>query len=293
MKSGKSAGGSRVSRISGRGMESWPLPGKPNSLSFPSRETTSNYIHKMEVHAHTHTARKKWTHYLWEFLMLFLAVFCGFLAEYQLEHKVEKDRELQFIKSMITDLQDDGGQLQSVILEEREGIRQLDTLISLLNDPGLAKLQGDRLYFVARVGPRTQPFANNSRTFDQLRNSGGFRLIRKTEASNHIMGYYAEIAPIRLLEDNYNHEFDNFKHIAARILDPVIFRRQEGPGGQILRSDDNPALRTYDSELLKELAFHVVQMNGSRRSRLAMLEHLKLTSENLLKTLRDNYRLKS
>ena len=37
----------------------------------------------MEVHAHTHTERKKWTHYLWEFLMLFLAVFCGFLAENQ------------------------------------------------------------------------------------------------------------------------------------------------------------------------------------------------------------------
>ena len=28
----------------------------------------------MEVHAHTHTERKQWTHYLWEFLMLFLAV---------------------------------------------------------------------------------------------------------------------------------------------------------------------------------------------------------------------------
>ena len=43
----------------------------------------------MEVHAHTHTSRKKWTHYFWEFLMLFLAVFCGFLAEYQLEHIIE------------------------------------------------------------------------------------------------------------------------------------------------------------------------------------------------------------
>ena len=46
----------------------------------------------MEVHHHahlasgeTHTSRKKWTHYLWEFLMLFLAVFCGFLAENQRE----------------------------------------------------------------------------------------------------------------------------------------------------------------------------------------------------------------
>ena len=58
----------------------------------------------MEVHAHTHTAQKKWTHYLWEFLMLFLAVFCGFLAEYQLEHKIEKDRERQYVKALLSDL---------------------------------------------------------------------------------------------------------------------------------------------------------------------------------------------
>jgi hypothetical protein len=47
----------------------------------------------MEVHAHlasgethTHTPRKKWTHYSWEFLMSFLAAFGGFLAENQREH---------------------------------------------------------------------------------------------------------------------------------------------------------------------------------------------------------------
>lgn len=33
----------------------------------------------MEVHAHSHTERKKWTHYLWEFLMLFLAVFSVYM----------------------------------------------------------------------------------------------------------------------------------------------------------------------------------------------------------------------
>ena len=54
----------------------------------------------MEVHAHTHTARKKWTHYFWEFLMLFIAVFCGFLAENQREHMVEHQREKQFMLSL-------------------------------------------------------------------------------------------------------------------------------------------------------------------------------------------------
>ncbi|MEO6219239.1 MAG: hypothetical protein ABIO81_02345, partial [Ginsengibacter sp.] len=69
----------------------------------------------MEIHAHTHTPRKKWTHYFWEFLMLFLAVFCGFLAEYQLEHKIEKDREKQFIRSLAYDIKADTASLSNNI----------------------------------------------------------------------------------------------------------------------------------------------------------------------------------
>ena len=128
----------------------------------------------MEVHAHT--PRKKWTHYFWEFLMLFLAVFCGFLAEYQLEHKIEKDREKQFIKSLVADLQDDIKNLDAMIGFEQQGVAKLDTLINFLTNPALAKQNGDQLYYAARLGPRSQPFANNSRTFDQLKYSGGFAL---------------------------------------------------------------------------------------------------------------------
>jgi hypothetical protein len=221
----------------------------------------------MEVHAHTHTSRKKWTHYFWEFLMLFLAVFCGFLAEYQLEHKIEKDREKQFITSLAADLQDDIKKLDVVITFEHHGVAQLDTLIYLLNSPDMAKQKGDQLYYTARVGPRSNPFANNSRTFDQLKYSGGFRLIRNAGTSNKIMEYYNLFAPIRLLEDNYNHEFDNFKHVAAKILDPAILRKQEGADGEIQLGNYNPSLITYDGAMLKELAFHTLQMNGSRRSK--------------------------
>ena len=58
----------------------------------------------MEVHAHTHTPRKKWTHYLWEFLMLFLAVTLGFLVENQREHYIENKREKQYVQSFYDDL---------------------------------------------------------------------------------------------------------------------------------------------------------------------------------------------
>jgi hypothetical protein len=164
-------------------------------------------------------------------------------------------------------------------------------LIYLLNSPEIAKQNGDQLYYVARMGPRSNPFANNSRTFDQLKNAGGFRLIRNAEVSNKVMSYYNQFSQIRLLEDNYNHEFDNFKRTAAKILDPSILR-QENNFGDILMSNDNPALRTYDEDLLKELGFHTLQMNGSRRSKIGMLENLKKTAAHLKVYLQKEYQLK-
>jgi hypothetical protein len=245
----------------------------------------------MEVHHHAHTARQKWTHYFWEFLMLFLAVFCGFLAEYQLEHKIEKDREKQFIKSMISDLQDDVRILDELTGAEIRAVHLLDTLIYLLSHPDRARVEGDQLYFAARLGPRSTPFANNSRTFDQLKNSGSFRLIRKADASNMIMGYYTQFSLVRLLEDNYNHEFDNYKKTGARLLDAAILRRQENSDGTIYISNDNPPLLTYEPLLLNEFGFHAIQMNGSRRGKIQLLKQLRDDASKLIAYLKNRYHL--
>jgi hypothetical protein len=61
----------------------------------PNQETEN-----MEVHKHPHhvTHKKKWGEYFLEFLMLFLAVFLGFLAENIREHKVEREREKNILK---------------------------------------------------------------------------------------------------------------------------------------------------------------------------------------------------
>ncbi|HEU5166944.1 MAG TPA: hypothetical protein VFU29_15445, partial [Chitinophagaceae bacterium] len=127
----------------------------------------------MEVHAHSHTERKKWTHYLWEFLMLFLAVFCGFLAEYQLEHKIEKDREEQFISSLVSDLKDDTISISKQIENVQTGIIYFDSLSVLLQSPDLARKHWESIYYTARLGVRLTPLVNNNRTIDQLKNSGG------------------------------------------------------------------------------------------------------------------------
>lgn len=69
----------------------------------------------MEVHAHTHTARKKWTHYFWEFLMLFLAVSAGFYAENLREGMIHKEQVKTTMRSLLSDLQSDLLVFDSVI----------------------------------------------------------------------------------------------------------------------------------------------------------------------------------
>src|SRR5690349_13095283 len=79
----------------------------------------------MEVHHHPHAGipgKKKWTHYIWEFLMLFLAVFCGFIAENIREHKIEHARGRQYIVSFTEDLKTDtinmNLQINELIMQE-------------------------------------------------------------------------------------------------------------------------------------------------------------------------------
>jgi len=247
----------------------------------------------MEVHHHPHVEKKGFKEYFLEFIMIFLAVTLGFFAENIREKISEKNREHDYIKSLTTDLNDDIKNFDSIIVFEKTGTQQLDTLIRLLNHPVFAKQNGDEIYFLARQGPREFPFPITSRTLDQLKGSGGFLLIRNVEASNQIIDYYNHFSPIKLLENNYDREFSEYEHVAAQIFDPAILRRQESNTGEIVRSNDSPALLTYDNNLLKQLAFTVVQMGGSRRYRLGLLQAQKLQAEKLKSYLQKEYHFKN
>jgi hypothetical protein len=143
----------------------------------------------MEVHHHSHTARKKWTHYFWEFLMLFLAVFCGFLAEYQLEHKIEKDREKQFITSLVEDLEVDTSNLRLTIEAFSEQDKYFDTVFNLFSQIAKGYNHSLRTSIISIMGWRN--FIATDKTMQQLKYSGGMRLIRKRKVADAIAAYDA------------------------------------------------------------------------------------------------------
>ena len=182
----------------------------------------------MEVHAHTHTSRKKFTHYLWEFLMLFLAVFCGFLAEYQLEHKVEKDRELQFMQTMAEDLRSDTTQLNRVINVRKTRIRELDTLFNLIADDKYIK-EGKKVYELYEF-PYWDilRFFPSDRTMQQLKNGGNLRLIRNKKVSNALIRYDVWIRnrkEYEALQAELANQSNNYNEL---LIDPVVINKATG-----------------------------------------------------------------
>ena len=120
----------------------------------------------MEVHAHTHTSRKKWTHYLWEFLMLFLAVICGFLAENQREHMIEHQREKIYMASLLEDLVNDTSDLTGDIDGWERVIQKADTLRSELIQQSEAR-DNKLIYRLASDLNYNNTFAYHDRTIGQ------------------------------------------------------------------------------------------------------------------------------
>lgn len=121
--------------------------------------------------------------------MLFLAVFCGFLAEYQLEHKIEKDREKQYMASMLQDLKEDSINMEKVIHQNQLILRGLDTLADCLSR-SMTSANIDSTYAYSIKYRYDAPFVDFSeRTLSQLKNSGGLRLIRNQKVSNALSGY--------------------------------------------------------------------------------------------------------
>ena len=159
----------------------------------------------MEVHAHSHTPRKKWTHYFWEFFMLFLAVTAGFFVENQREHMVEHRREKAFMGSLVKDLESDTAQFSRIRVYRLDRLRNIDTAILFFLDhpggsvPAFGYTLAEKLF--GHVA-----FFQNSGTLDQLKTSEGLRLIRQRNVVDSIQSYDQQIKRLAL-RDIYETNF--------------------------------------------------------------------------------------
>jgi hypothetical protein len=140
----------------------------------------------METHAHhLHKAPgKNFWHYFFEFLMLFLAVFCGFLAENYREHRVEKEKANQYIESFYEDLKTDTSAISVVIKNNYDKLEGLANIFSCYDTVSKNMKATSCMLELLKNSSWFYQFALTDRTLRQLENAGGFRLLHKEDADS-------------------------------------------------------------------------------------------------------------
>jgi hypothetical protein len=138
----------------------------------------------MEIHQHSHSERKKWSHYLWEFFMLFMAVTLGFFVENQREHYVEHRRGSQYINSFIEDVEQDTAYFADYINDYSEKTNVLDNMFDCYDSvTGKIRSNNCLISIIEQTGGFPD-FIYTDRTLQQLKNSGGLRLLDPADADS-------------------------------------------------------------------------------------------------------------
>jgi len=213
--------------------------GKPNQAS-----------ENMEVHAHDlHKAPGHGLkHYLFEFLMLFLAVFCGFLAENQRERMIEHHRENEYARHLLADLRADSlffakraERMNEVLRQHHEFYQLMTGTIKPSNKDILCQLLPIFYIYDLQTTPAT---------YNQMKTSGSLRYIQDETLVNLIQKYYEVRLPRANLGIEVTREFFN------NFMQPFLqkhFRVQDYDIVSVTIKTDNPVFLDRNEQSNQEL----------------------------------------
>ena len=180
----------------------------------------------MEVHHHPdlHHRRKKFREYLLEFVMIFLAVSLGFMAESLRENIGDKEKERQYIVSLVNDLKADTSNMIHAIDSNRMKIDSLKAMMALsrksLSDKDVRK----SLYYYSAVWVgRIYSFGNQDATMMQLKNGGGLRLIRRDHVADSIALYDNELKDVFAAGELYREAYTEALQATQEVIDYTVY----------------------------------------------------------------------
>jgi len=232
---------------------------------------------------------KNWKGYFLEFLLLFLAVSLGFMADNFREKASERTKEKEYIQSMIEDVGEDKINIEEVINVNGNRIKNLDSLLNIcFHYKPVDKIKFNR-YFVHII---THPefIAPTELTMQQLKNAGGMRLIKSKKAINAIIRYDTQLKKIANQQKYYEAYQNKAIDLGTKIfnLQKLVFALRN-PNNK--RTSKDFELITDDEVMLKELGNSVAMYKGIMEYYVILLQEMEEQGEVLTETLKKAYDL--
>ena len=259
---------------------------EPSDLKIPIVE--SDYIIKkqktenMEIHAnHLHHApgEKIW-HYFFEFLMLFLAVFCGFIAENWREQLKEHQREKEFIRSIVEDLKSDTLQSDKILVQLRSTNTGIDSVLNALSSTEIIE-NSNNAYRLWTKYLDIRAFISNDRTIQQLKNSGELRLIRNKAVSDRIMKYDQTVKNY-YQQSNFMYSALSDQHVYSQLFDFISLKKNK---------NFPVPLTEQGKKLLNEAYAHQQLWNSGLTGLISWLESVNEEGKGLLIFIQKEYHM--
>jgi hypothetical protein len=248
----------------------------------------------MEVHHHPHVEKKGFKEYSLEFLMIFLAVTLGFIAENIRENIVNHEKEKHYIENIIADLKTDTANitlsvhLQNLLLKKMDEVLKIP--IEKLDDLSMQ----DTLYQnLVPFYASSWIFVQNNNTVTQLKNAGGFNVFTNQKAVDSISAvYYYYDSWIKINTDLYIKSYEKTNDIATQLirLPESIFSFVDTT--HILTPMDNKIVIQHNVILFEQLYSNIRFQKGELIICIETEKEYFRKVERLLKLLQSEYDLK-
>jgi hypothetical protein len=172
----------------------------------------------MEVHHHSHHP-KKWKEYITEFLMLFLAVSLGFMAENIREHQIEKQREIAYLQNVHEDLKLDLKSIDTVLSQNDARLALLDSFYIAMQKKNATN--EDAYYYIRNLVLRAT-FESSHVGLDQIKSAGGLRMVKNKEIVTGIQEYERMLDATTKMEVVREGTLEQARFKMAIVFDPMI-----------------------------------------------------------------------
>jgi hypothetical protein len=219
--------------------------------------TTQNLqTENMEVHHHPEIEKKGFKEYLLEGMMIFLAVTMGFFAETIREGISDKSKGMEYIRSFVEDLRRDTVTFSRVIAFDQNKMASLNKLSACYDSIGVNIKSAGCLVPIIKSSMFNRGGSFADGTMQQLKNAGGFQLLKKSDKDSivsydHAMKAYWDFE-ITLYQNRQDIVRAMYVKMIAFKAEPMLSIDSMGYSVQspILFSNDKAMINEYFNDLL-------------------------------------------
>ncbi|MDI1324020.1 MAG: hypothetical protein PSV36_14810 [Algoriphagus sp.] len=198
--------------------------------------------------------------YFKEFLMLFLAVFCGFLAENYRDSQSENTYAKEYAMSLIRDLENDTIMINGSIEQKTIILKSIDIISETIHQGIPGNMVNGSFYYYSQMVSFSPTAIWNDATLIQITQSGNLRYFKNAELVNKISAFYSRQGYISGLIDADKIKRNTTLEIKSRILNNYHYK----PFSSLLPRIENGIadslmhvlmpLQNSDKDLLNEFA---------------------------------------